>query len=319
MATRTFVPVDMPVSLAPGRIKTGPFNINLRDEYSIWIDLDETVPFDATCNAYSSLQTRWELYRSGRVAAKWDHPLLLGTYLEGFYAEEGTYELEVKVLSDASCLNPAHPRLRVNTGKFEYAEQASPILWLSVLFIGTGLALLVLFGNARFGERSNQVAGLSGSPGLAHFQWAQKLPLKPAFSGLPSFGLVCTLVLSWLVMIHMLFHQMGRFRSKGLGISVMRQVLQPERSNRWTEPLVLTVLAAGPGSATKLYLNSKPLSWAEATGRLKAELSKRSVWVVYVEADSQVSWQDALSAIDIARGLNAKVVLLTREAESKRP
>src|SRR6185312_13245028 len=67
MATRTFVPVDMPVSLAPGRIKTGPFNINLRDEYSIWIDLDETVPFDATCNAYSSLQTRWELYRSGRV------------------------------------------------------------------------------------------------------------------------------------------------------------------------------------------------------------------------------------------------------------
>jgi hypothetical protein len=32
---------------------------------------------------------------------------------------------------------------------------------------------------------------------------------------------------------------------------------------------------------------------------------------VYVEGDSDVSWQDAVSAIDAARSLNAKVVLLT--------
>jgi biopolymer transport protein ExbD len=74
---------------------------------------------------------------------------------------------------------------------------------------------------------------------------------------------------------------------------------------------VLRVQGAGPGLATKLYLNSKPLSWEELNSALKVELSQRSVWVVYVEADSNVSWQDALSAIDVARGLNAKVVLLT--------
>src|ERR1700690_4178164 len=102
MTTRTFVPVDMPVSLATGHVKTGPFRINLRDGYSIWIDLDENVQSDATCNAYSSLQTRWVLYGSGQVVEKWDYPVVLGTYLQGFHAENGTYELDVEVVSDAS-------------------------------------------------------------------------------------------------------------------------------------------------------------------------------------------------------------------------
>ena len=157
MMTRTFVPVDMPVSLATGHIKTGPFRINLRDGYSIWIDLDENVQSDATCNAYSSLQTRWVLYGSGQVVEKWDYPVLLGTYLQGFHAENGTYELDVEVVSDASCLNSAHPRLRVTTGKREYEEEFSPLMWLSVLCIGAGIGLLALFEIAR---RRNQAPKL---------------------------------------------------------------------------------------------------------------------------------------------------------------
>ena len=293
MTTRTFVPVDMPVSLAPGHIKTGPFSINLRDGYSIWINLDQNVQWDANCNPYSSLQTRWVLHRSGRVVEKWDYPVLLGTYLEGFYAEKGTYDLDVEVASDASCLNPAHPRLRVNTGKRAYAEELSPLLWLSVMFIGAGFALLVLFGTGRTGKQAAQAASLNGSQSAVQYlQWAQRLPLEPALSGLPSFGLVCALLLSWLVMLHMLFYQVGRFHSKGITVSVMQHVPLAEDSDHWTEPLVLSVQSAGPGLATKLYLNSKPLTWAEVNSKLKVELSQRSVWTVYVEADSNVSWQD---------------------------
>ena len=154
MTTRTFVPVDMPVSLAPGHIKTGPFSINLRDGYSIWINLDQNVQWDANCNPYSSLQTRWVLHRSGRVVEKWDYPVLLGTYLEGFYAEKGTYDLDVEVASDASCLNPAHPRLRVNTGKRAYAEELSPLLWLSVMFIGAGFRAVGFIWNWTHRETS---------------------------------------------------------------------------------------------------------------------------------------------------------------------
>jgi biopolymer transport protein ExbD len=318
MMTRTFVPVDMPVSLATGHIKTGPFPINLRDVYSIWIDLDENAQSDATCNAYSSLRTRWVLYRSGQAAEKWDYPVLLGTYLEGFYAQKGTYEVDVEVISDASCLNPAHPRLRVTAGKGEYQEEFSPLMWLSVLCIGAGIGLLALFGISQRSREGAQAASLNGSQSVVqYFQWAQKLPLKAALSGLPSFGLVCSLLLSWLVMFHMAFHQVGRFHSKGIGTSVMQHVPLAQNSGRWTEPLVLSVRASGPGLLPTLYLNSKLLSWEELDSALKVELSTRSVWIVYVEADSNVSWQDALRAIDAARGLQAKVVLLTSRPESK--
>ena len=45
--------------------------------------------------------------------------------------------------------------------------------------------------------------------------------------------------------------------------------------------------------------------------RTKDELKVRPDWVVYVEADENVPWADAVSVIDIAKGLHAKAVLLT--------
>lgn len=145
------------------------------------------------------------------------------------------------------------------------------------------------------------------------FQWAQKPPLEPAFSALPSFGLICALVLSWLAMLHMVFYQWGRFRDQGLVVSVMNHVPSAASS----EPLVIGIRAAGQALPPKVYLNSRRLSWEELDSSLKAELSKRSVWAVYVEADSNVSWQDALRAIDAARGLQARVVLLTSKTKAK--
>ena len=69
----------------------------------------------------------------------------------------------------------------------------------------------------------------------------------------------------------------------------------------------------GPGLPPKLCLNSKLLRWVELNSRLKAELSRRSVSLVYVEADPNVAYQDVLEAIDASRILNAKVVLLRTE------
>jgi biopolymer transport protein ExbD len=155
-----------------------------------------------------------------------------------------------------------------------------------------------------------------------YFQWnfqrAQILPLKPAFTALPAFGLVCALGLSWLVMLHMLFYQFGRFRTEGLSVFVMKSVPHTDQSDRRTVPLVLKVGVSGPNSPPKLYLNSKPLSWEELDSSLRAELSKQPAKVVYVEADTNLSWQDALRAIDAAHGLQARVVLLTSATECKK-
>src|SRR4029077_19098921 len=92
--------------------------------------------------------------------------------------------------------------------------------------------------------------------------------------------------------VHMMFYELGCFHSKGITVSVLRDVPIAENGDRWTEPLVLRVQGAGAGLPRKLFLNSKPLRWEELNGRLGAGLGQRSVWVVYVEADSNVSWQD---------------------------
>ena len=39
VATRTFVPVDIPVSLKPGHIRTGPFRVNLVDSFSVSLNI----------------------------------------------------------------------------------------------------------------------------------------------------------------------------------------------------------------------------------------------------------------------------------------
>ena len=72
MATRTFTAVDMPVSLTPGRIQTGPFHINVQGSYQVWLGSDEYVPIDPQCVSYNLCKARWDLHHNGQVAASWD-------------------------------------------------------------------------------------------------------------------------------------------------------------------------------------------------------------------------------------------------------
>jgi len=121
--------------------------------------------------------------------AESDEQIIHDSYLESFDADKGIHDLDVEVLSDASCLNTSHPRLRVLTNRDDYADYASPLLWLSALCVAVGISLLVLFSITQFSGRWTLAPNfaLSGSVGQ-HFQWAQTLPLKKVFSGIRSFG-----------------------------------------------------------------------------------------------------------------------------------
>jgi hypothetical protein len=95
-ATRTFVAVDMPVSLGPGHFRTGPFPINLSEKYTIWLTRDYKYPYNASCEEHVKLQTRWVLYRGGQVVAKSGEPFILGGYLDEFHAGRGIYDRMLK-------------------------------------------------------------------------------------------------------------------------------------------------------------------------------------------------------------------------------
>src|SRR5450755_877667 len=71
-ATRTFVAVDIPVSLDRGHIRTGPFNVNVSNYFQVVLDTGENQPFNPTCVQYNLFKVRWELYKEGQVVARLD-------------------------------------------------------------------------------------------------------------------------------------------------------------------------------------------------------------------------------------------------------
>jgi hypothetical protein len=63
-ATRTFILVDMPVSLKRGHIRTDPFLINLTATYSVWLDWDWTLLRSPDC--FEPIEMRWILSKVGK-------------------------------------------------------------------------------------------------------------------------------------------------------------------------------------------------------------------------------------------------------------
>lgn len=115
MSTRIVCPVDMPISLAKGHIRTGPFRLNLRATYAIYIYPGTDQNWDQAhpdCSPWRHVQTRFVLYRNGKVFSRLGEPTVL-PWSSWFYAEPGVYDLDLEVISDFGCLDAAHPRLEI--------------------------------------------------------------------------------------------------------------------------------------------------------------------------------------------------------------
>jgi biopolymer transport protein ExbD len=306
--TRTFVPVNIPVSLAAGHIRTGPFKINLKNEYQVRIETGWQSYFDPNCLAYMHLpKADWILYKDGQLVKK-----MLGSepadYLGSFDSENGTYQLDLEIKSDSGCLDPGHPRLLIYTSKVGYEDYANPMLWAAGLSVTLG-ASLVLLGVIGFSTESRlSSTRISNSESVGqNFQWAQRLPLRRQFSSPPAFALLAAPVLIALIIIFMVLQP---YPQKGLYVKVLKPgPLVP--NDPLSEPVVVQLLDAGLGVMPDVYIDSKPTSWNRLADDLKNELKLRPKWVVHVQADRDLAWYDIVNAIDVAKSLHASVVLLT--------
>jgi biopolymer transport protein ExbD len=313
--TRTFVPLDIPVSLSPGHIRTNDFYINLKETYYVEINVDEPFTYKRDCPLYGSesvLKTHLILFRGGQKLGEADG---LGYFfIEYFDADKkGHYRLDVQILSDASCVSAGHPRLVVLTGSARYRQLLQAIRWFSLTPIVGGLGLLFVTLASGAWKRLRQSPGAS----ILEVSTSEQGSWPPGFrqakplSRLPSFGLLCGTVLAFLV-IAFLFIQSNRPVPKGIWVSVSQR--PPEtKSPAEIPPVIVRLEDAGPGFPPRLYVNSTPVSWEVLESALKRELKTRPVWVVYVEADSNVAWAYVVNVADIVRGLEGKFVLLTSE------
>jgi biopolymer transport protein ExbD len=361
MATRTWVPLDMPVSLAPGHIRSPEFEINLEGSFWVYIEVQRRFDFDGVpcmmgidrCPGTPAvLRAKWTLSASGRVIARGDTDTYgetsggLVTMSRGLgvlgLGEGEHYRLDVDVLEDGSRLNAGHPRLKIEQTGYSWSVEANEewIIEVALILGAFGAALITSgfvgrFRDARvhqqlsLTEPASQAAGvrvedaqtvsIAGAKGIGWSgRFAETLPLRPRFTGFRSFGLVGGLTWGFLAVAMIVVTREER-RTIGLWVHVLKPGVVPEKTDSWTEPLIVRIKDAGPGREPIVYVGSTPTTWDEFSGRLKEELSRRREWVVYVSGDDGVAWANVTQAIDIARALHAKVVLMTPDRSRQDP
>ena len=315
MSTRIVYPLDMPVSLAPGHIRTGPFRLNLDADYSVYVAPGTDWRWESAhpeCNPYQHLQTRWTLFKNGRVINRLDEPTVL-PWPSGFSAGPGVYELDVEVISDFRCLDSIPPHLEVaaNTENYEIGALFARVC----LSIGTyiGFVVLTFVPIIRFVHSFEHSEAVTESASVGHdFGWARKLPLRRPISGLPGFGLIGGIVFALIAIVMMALTVANARTSGGLWVRLLQRGAVPPNSDVWTPAVVLRATDAGRGQRPKLYVNSKLIAWEDVDSVLKQELGRRQEWMVYVGGDDNVAWQDVVNLIDVARRHHATVYLISR-------
>jgi biopolymer transport protein ExbD len=316
LQTRTFVALDMSVSLSPGRINSAEFSVNLRGWYHIGTDVDRSFPFRTDCGFGGRpplLKTRSTVYADGRVLTESDGA---DRYLGHFYAEPGRrYRFDLDVLTNASCLNAGHPRLIVWTASSLYDRVNDELPAASVVLFLFSLGILIFdFANHRQHRATQGEIAIpeNGQPGW--YPSRRQLPLKGRISRLPSFGLIYALLLLALLIPVFLIFLGTNPQSTGIEVHLMKLSPIIGQADFDQPPLVVRVESSRIGSPSHVYLNSKPVAWEALESELRNEFKSRPKWTVYVQAGDEVEWGDAVRAMDIIRGMGAKVILLTTEA-----
>ncbi len=169
LVTRTERPVNIPISMAIGHVRTPEFKLNMNAPYIIEVEVQkEKIPFD-TLNCLlgmtmaptstdlqecpdrpSVVKASWVLTSNGQIVARgssddyrsgaWMNDSI-SRELGHFQSQSGRrYVLDVDVLADGSSLNPGNPRLKVGVHPEVYEGN---IVWSAILFLAMGVLVLV--------------------------------------------------------------------------------------------------------------------------------------------------------------------------------
>ena len=308
--TRTFDPVDMPVSLDRGPIRTGEFDINLRETYWMSIQIDYSADdnyVDGRCPG-KNLGNHWRVFRINRGspterelwASRDDSNDVYG--LNAFLGVPGRYEVEWDVPVGAGCLNARHPRFGVYTSSRAYFEFGSLIEYPCLLLAGTGVMLLLrsfilwLVPKFRAKQELRIFPELLLRNLIARQRHRPTLPIRD----LSNFGVVWGSILYILMFI---FATGSPVPSHGLFVGLKSEsAAQP---SPWADMTSVYI------SPTQFYVNGNPIERKNLHSKLLEALSKQMVWTVYFEAHRDCTFEEAAYAMDTIQSLGAKVVWLT--------
>ncbi|HYM78961.1 MAG TPA: MotA/TolQ/ExbB proton channel family protein [Candidatus Dormibacteraeota bacterium] len=152
--------------------------------------------------------------------------------------------------------------------------------------------------------------------GISSFQYAQTLPLKKRFSGLPPFALLAAPALASVVCLFTPFHP---YRVP-TGLRVLLPSFACQHDVLSDRIIVLRVTKSG-----ELFINAEPVSFTDLPRRLSDIYRTRARRDLYLLSDNDVSFQTVADAIDTAtkirapefNSLDINVLLITPQAEAE--
>lgn len=344
--TRYWIPLATAVSLSPGHIQTPEFHINVEGSYTIGIGFpagSELLIMPCPnrsdyCQANIGVLTAsWALLKAGKVVARgragpslpYDTHGLGG--IGGFHAAKGSYVLDLESLRDENRVSTEQPYLMVyedGGAYFKAGDQLASAFVTFLVFGPIGCCGLIISGMNRRQEDEAfirrfplttpvpvPVERLAGpqraAPRRSSFSPKPRPLSQPQRVGLP-LAMLETAITFALIFIVMCVLQSGNYLlPRGLPVRLVR----PEAYAQFgpgIQPMVVRV-APGPDTRPSPYVNGQPVSWEGLATTVAKEFRQRPPdWPVYVEADPNVEWRDAVTAIDAVRGSGAKIVLLPR-------
>jgi len=157
-STFIWVPLDMPIALSRGHVRTPRFRINVAASYAIavegdWNDLGLPCfvgPRCATTDDRNPLAVSWSLFNGKRVVVSGDSTrngrVWYQTSLGAFYAGKGQYFLDIDLWQDGSRFNSRSPRLVVSESGSVQSEVGTWLgraFFMSLLAAVAGIFLLI--------------------------------------------------------------------------------------------------------------------------------------------------------------------------------
>ena len=336
--TRSWEPVNMPISLARGHIRA-EFDINVESVYAIELNFSQDrvlqrhpCPNDSMeCDSVSLVGAPWSVSSGGKpFAGGRGQPapddLWVRRSIGSFQCGKGHYVLDIDPAEDQSRLNFYEPHLAIyEAGGKANRDGSRWVGALSILAlllggpIGASMIILATIHwrqeklATRWKKYPLTQAGpvdngfLPGSIKIGHLSRRRpRLSIARPFSrpSTHSLVVVLTYVMVWIPLVV----AMGLERKipTGMAIHLIRPGVAAPRSPG-IQPLLVRVVV-GPS----LYIDSDRVAWEDFSAVLHTELSRRPPdWPVYVEGDPDLEWRQVAEVIDAIRGAGADVVLLT--------
>ena len=135
---------------------------------------------------------------------------------------------------------------------------------------------------------------------------AQRFPLAKRFSQVPGFAQIAAPALALCITVFMIFRSPGS--PNGMAVRLLGVGSVDQRNLDRVNSVSIGLLDTIEGPPT-VFVNSRPTSQNKIRDVLQASLQPGRI--VTVAADKEVRWQDVVTAIDVAEGLDCDVILLT--------